>query len=277
MGFKFRASAVAAALCTLLGCSGPDVANPAQVAQPAFVGEQALATLEGKTILLAGATGKNGRHVLQHLHALGLDVRAMSRNVATAKEQFGGQYAWVEADVTQPETLAAAVDGIDIVISAVATALPMGGNRPEKVDFEGTVNLSTAAKAAGAERFVIITSSVSGTKEHFLNTIGGNVLIWKAKAEQALVDSGLEYVVVGPAGIDDSPGGQRAIALIPRSAYEPGMVIGRHDLAAVVIAAAGHPDAANRIFTATNTDAPASASWLSSFASLPTELNLPPE
>ncbi|MEE8307381.1 MAG: SDR family oxidoreductase [Gammaproteobacteria bacterium] len=277
MGFAFRAIVVTATLLGLTGCSGPDADIPAATANPVVVGEQALSALQGKTILLAGATGQNGKHVLQHLHALGLNVRATSRNAAAAKEKFGDQYDWVEADVTQPETLAAAVEGVDIVISAVATAMPMGGNRPEKVDYEGTLNLSKAAKAAGATRFVIITSSSSGVKDHFLNTIGGNVLIWKGKAEEVLVDSGLEYVVVGPAGIDESPGGERAIALIPRSAYEAGMFIGRHDLAAVVIAAAGHPEAANRVFTATNTDAAASADWLSSFASLPTQLDLPTE
>jgi uncharacterized protein YbjT (DUF2867 family) len=242
---------------------------------PASIGEQALANLQGKTILLAGATGKNGHHVLEQLHALGLNVRAMSRDVEDAREEFGAQYNWVEGDVTKPETLVAAADGVDIVISAVATAMPFGGNRSEKVDYEGTINLSTAAKAQGATRFVIITSSVSGTKDHFLNTIGGNVLIWKGKAEQVLVDSGLEYVVVGPAGIDDSPGGEQAIALIPRSEYQSGMVIGRDDLATVVIAAAGHPDAANRVFTATNKEGAASDAWLDSFKTLPTELNLP--
>ena len=244
-------------------------------AAPAAIGDAALANLEGKTILLGGATGKNGRHVLRRLHDLGLSVRAMTRDVEDAREEFGTQYDWVQADVTKPETLAAAVEGVDIVISAVATAMPFGGNRSEKVDYEGTRHLSAAAKAAGATRFVIITSSSSGTKKHFLNTIGGNVLIWKGKAEQVLVDSGLEYVVVGPAGIDDSPGGEQAITLIPRSEYQRGMMIGREDLAAVVIAAAGHPDAANRVFTATNGEGSASAAWLDSFATLPSELNLP--
>ena len=244
-------------------------------AAPAAIGAQALANLEGKTILLGGATGKNGRHVLQRLHDLGLNVRAMTRDVEDARDDIGAQYNWVEADVTKPETLAAAVKDVDIVISAIATAMPFGGNRSEKVDYQGTINLSNAAKAEGATRFVIITSSSSGVKDHFLNKIGGNVLIWKGKAEQVLVDSGLEYVVVGPAGIDDSPGGTKKIALIPRSEYERGMVIGRQDLAAVVIAAAGHPDAANRVFTATNKDGAASDAWLASFSELPTELNLP--
>ncbi len=254
---------------------GPLAASQTAAADPADVGDAVLANLKDKTILLGGATGKNGRYVLQRLHELGLNVRPMSRDIEDAREEFGAQYNWVAADVTKPETLTAAAEGVDIVISAIATAMPFGGNRSEKVDYEGTRNLSEAAKAAGATRFVIITSSVSGTKKHFLNTIGGNVLIWKGKAEQVLVDSGLEYVVVGPAAIDDSPGGEKAIDLIPRSEYQAGMVIGREDLAAVVIAAAGHPDAANRVFTATNGEGPASDAWLSLFKTLPSELNLP--
>ncbi len=249
----------------------------AAVADPAAVGEATLAALQGKTILLAGATGNNGKHVLSRLHDLGLTVRGMSRDIEDARHEFGGQYTWVEADVTKPETLTAAVDGVDIVISAVASMMPIGGNRPEKVDYEGTLNLSKAAKAAGATRFVIITSSSSGVKDHFLNTIGGNVLIWKGNAEEVLVESGLEYVVVGPAAIDDSPGGEQAISLIPRSGYRAGMIIGREDLAAVVIAAAGHPDAANRVFTAINAAGAASDAWLSSFATVPAGLNLPTE
>ncbi len=247
------------------------------LAAPASPGDETLANLRGKTILLAGATGRNGSHVLRQLHDLGITVKAMTRNVERAIENHGSQYNWIKADVTQSETLIAAVDGVDIVINAVASATPIGSNRPELADYEGTKNLSKAAKDAGATRFVIITSSNSGVKDHFLNTVGGNVLIWKGKAEEVLVDSGMEYVVVGPAGIDDSPGGEKAISIIPRSDYQSGMFIGRDDLATVTIAAAGHPDAANRVFTATNADGAASDAWLSSFASLPTELNLPTE
>lgn len=246
-------------------------------AEQASIGEEALANLQGKTILLAGATGNNGRYILKRLDELGLNVRPMSRDIEDAAEEFGSQYDWVEADVTKPDTLTKAVEGVDVVISAVATAWPIGSNRSEKVDYEGTINLSKAAKAAGATRFVIITSSSSGktVTARILNTIGGNVLIWKSKAEQALVSSGLEYVVVGPAGIDDRPGGAKAINLIPRSDYVAGMFIGREDLAAVTIAAAGRADASSRVFTATNAEGPASDAWLGHFAELPTELNRP--
>lgn len=251
-------------LLTMLAVAMPSQAENLET----MVGQEAIDALRGKTILLAGATGNNGSAVLRQLGALGLKVRAMSRNAAKARKKFGDQYEWVEADVTEPETLAAALRGVDVVISAVATAMPIGGNRPEKVDYEGVVNLVTAAKEAGAARMVVITSSISGKEDHFLNWFG-NMLIWKARGEQALMDSGLEYVVVGPAGIDFEDGGQQAIRLEPRPDYTPGQRVKVGDLATVVIAAAALPAAANKVFSVFNADAPPDPDWHSQFAAMP--------
>lgn len=233
------------------------------------VGAAALAGLQGQNILLAGATGRNGSVVLRQLGQLGFRVRAMTRDAAGARAKFGSGHDWVEADVTRPETLVAATRGINIVISAVATARPFGVNRPEKVDYEGISNLTGAARAEGARRFVIITSSSSGAEKHFLNYIANNVLIWKGKGEAVLMDSGLEYVVIGPAAITDGAAGTREIRLIPRSGYTRGMTVDRGDLASVVIAAAGLPEAAKRTFTVHNGDGAARASWQDQFAGLP--------
>ncbi len=250
------------------------LASPAKAAPldpAALVGAEALEVLQTKRVLVAGASGRNGRVVLRQLAELGVGVRGMTRDAAAARAEIGPQFEWVEADVTKPETLTAAFEGIDIVISAVATAMPIGNNRPERVDYEGTVNLARAAKAAGVTRFVIITSSSSGQKKHFLNYIGGNVLIWKKRAEEALMGSGLEYVIVGPAAIDDSPGGTRPIRMFPRDMYQRGMVINREDLATTVIAAAALPAAANRTFSVANGTGPAIADWHRAFARLPRE------
>ena len=158
--------------------------------------------------------------------------------------------------------------GVDIVISAVATAMPIGGNRPDKVDYEGTINLATAAKAAGVQRFVIITSSVSGKRGGIMNFIGGDVLVWKGKAEEALVASGVPYVVVGPARINDDAGGEKQINVMPRKQYQSGMMITHADLASVVIAVAGLPAATNRSFSVSNGEGGADAVWQQKLASM---------
>jgi uncharacterized protein YbjT (DUF2867 family) len=233
------------------------------------VGLAAAEALRRKRILLVGATGKNGGAVLKVLGDLGLRVRATSRSVGAAGRKLGSQHEWVRADVTDPASLTAPMTGIDIVISAAATARPFGSNRPEQVDYEGTRNLIRAAQAAGVRRFVIITSSVSGRQGGLINLIGRNVLVWKGRAEEALIASGLEYVIVGPARINADPGGRRQIRLIPRAEYRPGLLVTREDLAAVVAAVAALPAAANRTFSVINADGPADLAWQATLASMP--------
>lgn len=62
-------------------------------------------------------------------------------------------------------------------------------------------NQFDAAKKAGVKRVVVIGSMGGTQKENFLNTLGnGNVLFWKRKAEQYLIQSGLCYTIIHPGG-----------------------------------------------------------------------------
>lgn len=232
------------------------------------VGEEATEILRGKTVLLAGATGNNGSIILAQLRELGVTVRAMTRDAAAAAERFGDDVAWVEADVTDPATLAAAVQDVDIVISAIATSTGEGPNRPEMLDYQGNRNLITAARDAGATRYVIITTSILDYEDHFLNTIG-QMLTFKHMAERFLMSSGLEYVIVGPAGIERTGGGLANIELRPRTEYVLGQRISAGDLASVVIASAALPEAANRVFSVANGSSGPQANWQQQFSGLP--------
>ena len=227
-----------------------------------LIGRDAVERLRGQLILLPGASGNNGGAVLRQLLQLGLKVRAMSRSVRSTTAS-GANVEWVQADVTDPATLARATTGVGLVIAAVATARPFGRNRPEKVDYEGTANLARAARAAGVRRLVIITSSVSGRAGGLINFLGNNVLVWKGKAEQALIESGLEYVIVGPARMNNDPGAVRQIRLIARKDYQGTMQVTRDDLASVAIGVAALPAAANRSFSVINSSATADGTWRS--------------
>jgi uncharacterized protein YbjT (DUF2867 family) len=222
-------------------------------------------------VLLAGATGKNGSVVLKALQALPgqpYKVRAMTRDSGAAVSKYGSIADWYEADVLKPETLTKVMAGVDYIIDAKAATGVLGDSRPEMVDLEGTKNMIAAAKAAGVKKYVIITSSVSGQKDHFLNKIGRDVLIYKGLAEEALMASGIAYTIVGPAGMNDDPAGQE-IKIIPRKDYVAGMKITRADTATVCIEALSNPDAANKALTVANGTGPASDAWKQSFAALP--------
>ena len=63
---------------------------------------------------------------------------------------------------------------------------------------------------------------MGGTDEtNFLNSIGkakdgsgnGDILIWKRKAEKYLIESGLDYTIIHPGGLLDSPASQEQLML----------------------------------------------------------------
>jgi NAD(P)H-binding len=92
---------------------------------------------------------------------------------------------------------------------------------PEVVDYQGQVAQIDLAKALNMKQ-VIIVSSMGGTDpSNFLNAVGknaggtgnGDILLWKRKAERYLVESGLDYAIIHPGGLIDTPAGERELWL----------------------------------------------------------------
>jgi len=88
------------------------------------------------------------------------------------------------------------------------------GQHPEKVDYEGQVKQIDLAKQLGVSHVVLVSSMVGTDPNDFLNALGkkkngegdGDILIWKRKAEKYLVDSGLQYTIIHPGGLKNTPG-----------------------------------------------------------------------
>lgn len=62
------------------------------------------------TILVTGATGNVGRHIVNQLLEAGHHVRALTRNPSSAKLPEGVEVAY--GDLTEPKTLAPALNGV---------------------------------------------------------------------------------------------------------------------------------------------------------------------
>lgn len=165
-----------------------------------------------KNLLIAGATGKTGRIIVQKLLDKGVRPRILVRNQDLAKNLFGDQVNVVVGDVRQPETLKTAMDGVDIVISAIGTRTPVGKNCPKRVDYQGVVNLVQAAQASNVKRFILI-SSISVTHVNHPMNCFGRILEWKLEGENELRESGLSYAIVRPGGLVDSSDGQKLLVL----------------------------------------------------------------
>jgi uncharacterized protein YbjT (DUF2867 family) len=95
------------------------------------------------------------------------------------------------------------------------------GQYPEKVDYQGQMAQIDLAKKLGMKHVVVVGSMGGTDSTNFLNSIGkkadgsgnGDILLWKRKAERYLVDSGLDYTIIHPGGLTDTPPGQEEFFL----------------------------------------------------------------
>lgn len=108
-------------------------------------------------ILITGGSGYVGSHIVKKLAEHGRDVRVLVRDREHAVEEGrlqGLDVEWITGDVTDPETLAPALQGATAVIHTAAIAIEKNNATYEKVNFQGTVNMVEAAKAAQVTRFI---------------------------------------------------------------------------------------------------------------------------
>jgi NADH dehydrogenase len=111
--------------------------------------------------LVVGATGVLGGEICRLLAAQGRRVRALVRESSSRErverlEELGCELA--VGDLRQPETLAAACDGVRAVISTATAILSEDTtNSIEAADRDGQLSLVAAAEDAGAEQFVYVS------------------------------------------------------------------------------------------------------------------------
>lgn len=72
------------------------------------------------------------------------------------------------------------------------------------MDWLGQKAQIDAAKAAGVKRVVLISSMGGTDRQNPLNAFGnGKILVFKRRAEEYLIASGLEYCIIHPGGLTD--------------------------------------------------------------------------
>lgn len=149
-------------------------------------------------ILVTGAAGYVGNHLVRRLVEAGHPVRAMVRNRDKAEARLGDVRDRIEivtADVTEPDTLAPAMQGVDTVIHLVAIAIESGAATYERINTQGTINVVDAAKAAGVRRFVNMSQNGARSDAPY------PFLASKGKAQDYVAQSGLDWTAMRPSVI----------------------------------------------------------------------------
>ncbi|GAA2734659.1 NAD(P)H-binding protein [Streptomyces nogalater] len=125
------------------------------------------------TILVTGATGNVGRNIVRRLVEKGHDVRALTRQARDGAFPAGVRVH--EGDLTRPETLTDALEGVDALF-----LFPVAATAEEVV---------AMAKTAGVRRIVVLSSGAVTT---------GFDTDFHLPVERAVEASGLEWTHVRP-------------------------------------------------------------------------------
>jgi len=225
-----------------------------------------------KRVLVTGATGRTGSIVFQKLCQQSDRFQAMglARSQSKVAELFGSTEGFFFGDITDPSSLEPALKDCSVLVILTSAAPkmkapPLPGERPqfeyepggtpEKVDYDGQKKQIDAAQKAGVEHIVLVGSMGGTIPNHPLNQMGnGKILIWKRKAEQYLIDSGIDYSIIRAGGLVDFEGGVRQLlvgkndTLLNNPPNGIPTTIPRTDVAEVVVQALKEPDARNKAF-----------------------------
>ncbi len=119
-------------------------------------------------VLVSGATGFVGSHVVDHLIAAGHEVRALARPSSDTRYLETTAAAIVRGDLADAASLQAAAVGCEAVVHTAAVVGEWGAwELFYRVGVQGTRNLLDAVVAAGARRFVQLSSiAVYGSRLH---------------------------------------------------------------------------------------------------------------
>lgn len=107
----------------------------------------------------------------------------------------------VLADLTDPEDVSRAVEGVDAVVFAAGS----GGDDVWGVDRDGAVNLIEACESAGVDRFVMLSAMNADSPEDSPEALR-EYLRAKAEADERLCESDLTYTVVRPGALTNEAG-----------------------------------------------------------------------
>lgn len=188
-------------------------------------------------LVVFGATGATGRHVVALATAAGHDVRAVVRAATAAR----GPDPWIEADVVDPESVAAVLEGAEAVVVC------LGISRRTRSPFAPLISppdLTSRAVAAilqamhrhGVRRIVHVSAFGAGDSWPRIPWWGRAFILLSnvrhsiadhGRCEDLLAASGLDWTALRPMMLDDRTSSQPAremgsgdslLAKVPREA-----------------------------------------------------------
>jgi uncharacterized protein YbjT (DUF2867 family) len=185
-------------------------------------------TQKPRTVLVVGATGSVGRHVVAEAVRQGYETRALVRDASHAG-RLDAAAQKVAGELTRAETLTDAVAGIDAVVFTQGSSYGDAA-AAEAVDYGAVRNVLQALDGRRVRIALMTSIGVTGR---------GNTHDWKRRSERLVRTSGNDYTIVRPGWFDYNDDDQLQITLLQGDTRHAGSsadgVIARHQIARVLV------------------------------------------
>ena len=198
-------------------------------------------------VVIAGGHGKIALRLNARLAARADMVTSLVRNPdhRADVEQAGGRPVVVDLEATTVDDLAPILSGADAVVFAAGAGPGSGAARKDTVDRAAAVLLAEAARAAGVQRYLLVSSTgVDDPPRPGTDEVWAAYLAAKKAAEEAIRASALAWTILRPGALTDDPGTGRVLLAPPPV---PPAEVTRDDTAAVLVALLDTPATAGKI------------------------------
>jgi len=220
------------------------------------------------TVLVVGATGSIGRLVLDEAIRQGHAVRALVRDPGKAG-QLPPEARVVIGDVTRPDTLPGAVDGVDAIVFTLGSD-GTGRVGAESVDYGGVRNVLGALGSRTARIALMTAIGVTNRTGSYNRSTEAHD--WKRRSERLVRASGLQYTIVRPGWFDYNGPDEHRLVLLQgdkRQAGDPSDGgIARRQIAEVLVRSLSSDHALRKTFELIAATGPAPDDFHALFAPL---------
>lgn len=160
-------------------------------------------------ITIFGATGKTGIELVNQALEKGHAVTAFVRDPARLAVE-DESLTIIEGDIFDPSSVARAVQGKDAVICTLGAGSDL---KKTSVRTDGTVNIINGMKEYNVNRLIVISAMGVGDSWDTLSLLNKFVFATLLKSsredheaqESAVRDSGVDWTVIRPSGLTDTP------------------------------------------------------------------------
>jgi uncharacterized protein YbjT (DUF2867 family) len=197
-------------------------------------------------VVIAGGHGKIALILERMLSQRGDSVAGLIRNAGQAADlqAAGAEAVVVDLEKAPVGEVAEHVRGADAVVFAAGAGPGSGAARKDTVDRDAAILLADAAKAAGVDRYLMISSMAADPHATADDAVFQTYLRAKGAADEAIRARGLRSTIVRPGMLTDDAGSGRVT--IAESTGRG--AIPREDVAAVLVAVLDQPGTSGQTF-----------------------------